>query len=305
MTIRLSIPEEEYMRSGQVSCQGCGGTLAMRLVLKATGKKTILSIPACCWAVIPGWYPGQSLEVPLLYTAFETTGASTSGIAAGLAAKGIDDVTVVGFAGDGGTADIGIQALSGLVDRNDDVLYIMYDNEAYMNTGIQRSGSTPQGAWTTTTPVGKLGHYEMSPKKPMVDMMAAQGIPYTATTSIGYPEDVVRKVKKAISIRGSKFIQIYAPCPTGWKMDPTNMVTSAKMAVTTHMFPLYEVDGGVVNVTMKPKRTDLREYLKMQGRFRHLDDEFINNMERGVAQRWEDLLAREEYTQRKALERQG
>ena len=148
---KLTIPEEEYMYPGHVGCLGCGATLAMRYTLKALGQRTIVSVPACCWAVMPGVFPYTCLTIPMMYNAFEATGASISGIRAALDAKGIDDITVVGWAGDGGTADIGIQSLSGAVERGTDVIYIMYDNEAYMNTGVQRSSATPVGAWTSTT----------------------------------------------------------------------------------------------------------------------------------------------------------
>jgi len=296
--IRLSIPEEELMRSGHVACQGCGAALAMRYALKALGKKTIVSIPACCWAVIPGIWPSRNLEVPLLYTAFETTGASISGIKAALEAKGEDDVVVMGWAGDGGTADIGIQALSGMIERQTDALYVMYDNEAYMNTGIQRSSSTPEGAWTTTTPVGKKREWKSTPKKNMVEIAVAHGIPYAATASVGYPEDMIRKFRKAAEIKGPKFIQVYAPCPTGWKMDPSKLVEVCKKAVTSHVFPLYEVERGVYTVNLKPKKTPLKEYLKMQGRFKHLPDDFIEELDRKVEYQWNLLLKKEEFTHR-------
>ncbi len=297
INVKLPIPEEENMLSGHVACLGCGAALAMRYTLKALGKKSILSIPACCWAVIPGVWPRRNLEVPLAYTAFEVTGASISGIKAALKAKGIDDVTVVGWAGDGGTADIGIQALSGAADRKDDVMYIMYDNEAYMNTGIQRSGSTPPGTWTTTTPVGSTNFWEKSPKKNMVEIMAAHEIPYTATMSIGYPEDMVRKIKKAKEIEGTKFLQIYAPCPTGWRSAPEKTIELCRLAVATGIYPLYEVENGVYKINKKPKELKpLREYISLQGRFRHLPEDFIDEMEKDVHKRWKMLLKKEEFT---------
>ena len=294
MMAKLTIPEEELMRAGHMGCLGCGATMAMRYVLKAAGPRTILSIPACCWAVMPGVWPNTCLAVPELYTPFETTGASISGIRAALDVQGQEDVNVIGFAGDGGTADIGIQALSGCADRNDNVLYIMYDNEAYMNTGIQRSGSTPVGAWTTTTPVGKTGAWEKSPKKSVADIMIAHRIPYVATASVAYPEDLIRKVNKALSIKGTKFIQIYSPCPTGWKMDPGLTVKIAREAVSSRAFPLFEVEEGVMTITMKPKKTPLKEYLHMQGRFRHMPRELIEEQEKILDMKWEELLFREE-----------
>ncbi len=297
---KLTIPEEELMSPGHMGCLGCGATQAMRYVLKAAGKRTILSIPACCWAVMPGVWPNTCLQVPELYTPFETTGASISGIRAALDALGQEDINVIGFAGDGGTADIGIQALSGTADREDDVLYIMYDNEAYMNTGIQRSGSTPLGTWTTTTPVGVKGDWEKSPKKNVTAIMAAHGIPYIATATTGYPEDLIRKVKKALSIKGTKFIQIFSPCPTGWKMDPALTVSITKEALSTRAFNLFEIENGVYRITMKPKKTPLKEYLMKQGRFRHMPDDLIAKVEAGLDTAYENLLHLEEFTQKKA-----
>ncbi len=294
---KLTIPEDEIMSSGHMGCLGCGATMAMRYALKAAGRNTILSIPACCWAVMPGVWPNTCLQVPELYTPFETTGASISGIRAALDALGKKDINVIGWAGDGGTADIGIQALSGAADRMDNVLYVMYDNEAYMNTGIQRSGSTPIGAWTTTTPVGKEGHWEKSPKKNMVAIMAAHKIPYIATAAVSYPEDLIRKVKKALSIKGMKFIQIFAPCPTGWKMDPGLTVKIAKEALSCRAFALYEIENGVYKINMKPKKTPLKDYLFKQGRFKHMPDDLIAELDKDLDAGWEELLFMEKVTQ--------
>ena len=297
---QLTIPEDEIMSPGHMGCLGCGATMAMRYVLKAAGRKTILSIPACCWAVMPGVWPNTCLQVPELYTPFETTGASISGIRAALDMLGQDDVNVIGFAGDGGTADIGIQALSGAADRGDNVLYIMYDNEAYMNTGIQRSGSTPIGAWTTTTPVGTKQAWEKSPKKNMIAIMAAHRIPYIATAAVSYPEDLIRKVKKALSTKGMKFIQIYSPCPTGWKMDPGLTVKIAKEALSSRAFALYEIENGVYTVNMKPKKTPYKDYLFKQGRFKHMPDTLINELEKELDTNWEELLFLEKITHERA-----
>jgi len=295
---KLTIPEEEYMRSGHTACLGCGATIAMRYVLKALGKNTILSIPACCWAAIPGVYPRHNLEVPLLYTAFEVTGAAVSGIREALNALGKEDVNVVGFAGDGGTADIGIQALSGAVERGHDIFYIMYDNEAYMNTGIQRSGSTPIGAWTTTTPGGKKRMYKWEPKKSVAEIMVAHHIPYVATATIAYPEDLIAKIKRAKEIKGPKFIQILSPCPTGWRHSPDKTVEISRLAVQTNAFPLYEVVKGTYRITVKPKKPKpIKEYLRLQGRFRHLTEEEIEMIQRIVDENWRELLKKERCSQ--------
>ncbi|ODS41424.1 MAG: 2-ketoisovalerate ferredoxin oxidoreductase [Candidatus Altiarchaeales archaeon WOR_SM1_79] len=293
---KLTIPREEYMFPGHMGCLGCGGVLAMRYVLKALGKRTIVSVPACCWAIMSGIFPNSCLSVPMVNTAFETTGASVSGIRAALDALGIKDVNVLGWAGDGGTLDIGIQALSGAVERGHDIIYVCYDNEAYMNTGIQRSSGTPEGAWTTTTPVGKTKAWKKGPKKNMVEIMVAHKIPYTATAAISYPEDLIKKVTKAKNIYGPKYIHIFSPCPTGWRMPPGKSVEIARLAVQTCAFPLYEIENGVYNITKKPKKKPLKDYLQMQGRFRHLPEEEIQKMQKDVDREWEILLKKEEFT---------
>ncbi len=294
---KLTLPEEELMLPGHLGCLGCGGTLAMRYALKAFGKDTILSIPACCWAVMPGAFPHSCLRVPTMFTAFEVTGASISGIRAALRARGNNHTNVVGWAGDGGTADIGIQALSGAAERNDDVIYICYDNEAYMNTGIQRSSSTPIGTWTTTTPVGTTQYWEQTPKKNMVEIMAAHRIPYTATASVGFPEDIVKKLKKAKEIKGTKYIHIYAPCPTGWRSDPSKTIELSRMAVQNRIFPIYEVENGKYKINRKPKKkVPIYDYIKAQGRFRFMTDELIEKMQEDVDREWEMLLKKERIT---------
>ena len=203
--MRLPLPEREVMTPGHLACQGCGAALTMRLALKALGPRTVLSIPACCWSVIDGPFPHSTVNVPLFHTAFETAASTASGIRAAFEILGKEDVNVVAWAGDGGTYDIGIQALSGAAERNDNIIYICYDNEAYMNTGIQRSAATPLGAWTTTTPVK---HPKSEPKKDMVSILAAHRIPYIATATIAYPEDLVRKLERAKETKGTKFILI-------------------------------------------------------------------------------------------------
>lgn len=292
-----TIPEEEYMLPGHMACLGCGAPLAMRYMLKALGKRTIVSIPACCWAVIPGVFPYTNLKVPLIYTAFEVTGASISGLRAAMEARGIKDVNIVGFAGDGGTADIGIQSLSGAVERGENVIYMCYDNEAYMNTGIQRSSLTPFGAWTTTTPVGKTKFWQKTQKKNMVEIMVAHRIPYAATVSVAYPEDFINKVKKAAQIPGPKYIHAYAPCPTGWRLPPDKTIEIARLAVDTCMFPLYEVENGKYRITRKVvNKKPVVEYLKMQGRFSYLGEEEIKQIQEYVDREWEILLKKEEFT---------
>jgi len=288
---RLTIPEQELMTSGHLGCPGCGATLAMRYLLKGLGPRTILTVPACCWAVMSGPFPRSCVEVPFLDCAFEATGASIAGLRAGLDAKGVKDVTVVGFAGDGGTADIGLQSLSASLERGVDAIYVMYDNEAYMNTGIQRSGATPWGAWTTTTPVGRTKPQD---KKDIMGIVVAHDIPYAATASIAFPEDFVKKLEKAKGIHGPRFFHVLAPCPPGWKYPPEESVRLGRLAVDTRLFPLYEVEGGRYRITRKVgKRVPVEAYLQKQGRFAHLTDAEIAEAQRRVDVRWARLEALE------------
>lgn len=286
--------DNEYMYSGHVGCPGCGAVIAMRFTLKALGDKTIVVLPACCWSIIAGAYPQSTLKVPVIHSAFETGGAVASGVRAALDMKGDVETTVVTWAGDGGTFDIGFQALSGAVERNEDFIYVCYDNEAYMNTGVQRSSSTPYGAWTTTTP-GQ--DWKKMRKKNIVEALVAHRIPYAATANIAFPEDLVRKVQKAKGLKGSKFIHIYASCPTGWRIPSEMSVKIARMAVQTNIFPLYEVEDGIkYTINYKPKEYLVREYFKLQGRFRYLTDRDLDQIQEMVNEDWGLLL-------RKASER--
>lgn len=288
-----TIPEEEFTYPGSTGCPGCGANLVMRYLLKGLGDRTILSIPACCWAVMPGYWPSNCLKVPLLYTAFEATGAAISGLRAALDVKGVKDVTIVGFAGDGGTVDIGLQAMSGAAERRTDAIYVMYDNEAYMNTGIQRSGSTPWGAWTTTTPVGSTHGFKHEAKKDIMAIMQAHRIPYAATVSVAHPEDFVKKVAKAKEVKGFRFIHALSPCPPGWRMNPMHVVEVARLAVDTHAFPLYEIENGRVRITRKGKGLPVSEYLRFQGRFSHLTDAEIAAIQKTINENWEMLQTKE------------
>ncbi len=289
--MRLTIPEQEIMTPGHLACQGCGGALAMRYALKVMGRNTMLSIPACCWSVIDGPFPYSAVNVPLFHTAFETAAAVASGIKNGLDALGKKDINVIAWAGDGGTFDIGLQAISGAAERNEDIIYICYDNEAYMNTGIQRSSATPYKAWTTTTPVQ---FPKENPKKDMIGILAAHKVPYVATASVAYPEDFTKKLKKAKEMKGFRFLHVIAPCPPGWKTPPEITIKLARLAVQTRIFPLYEIfDGKKYKINIKPKGKPVEEYLKLQGRFRHLKEEDIKEIQRFVDEQWEELLKKE------------
>ncbi|MBE9574514.1 MAG: pyruvate synthase subunit beta [Proteobacteria bacterium] len=286
------IPEDELLTSGNVACAGCGASLSMRLALKGLGKPTVLAVPACCWTIIPGAWPMSIMGVPLFHCAFETTASTISGIKAAYRKRGMDDICVVGWAGDGGTFDIGIQALSGTAERNDDVLYVCYDNEAYMNTGIQRSGATPIGSWTTTTPVKEP---KSEQKKDIDAIMIAHKIPYLATATAAYPHDMIAKFKKARSIKGTRFIHLLAACPTGWRMPENLSIKVMRLAVLSNIFPLYEVENGETyrqNV-LPDEIIPVDEYMHLQGRFRHLTSEDIKDYQKMVNKRFEHL--REEF----------
>ncbi len=283
--------EQEFVCRGHVACPGCGAVLAMRYVLDVLGKKTIVVLPACCWSVINNRYPTAAVKVPLFHTAFETAACVATGVRAALDMKGDNDTHVLAWAGDGGTFDIGLQALSGAAERNDDIIYVCYDNEAYMNTGIQRSSSTPFGAWTTTTPAKT---FKTKQKKNIMDIMAAHRIPYAATATIAYPEDLMNKVRYAAGIRGTRFLHIFCPCPTGWKTAPDITVELSRNAVRARAFPLYEVfDGTRYRLTHEPAQEDrmpIAEYIKPQRRFAHLTEAEIQVMQDHADEEWGRLM---------------
>ncbi|MBI4349102.1 MAG: pyruvate synthase subunit beta [Elusimicrobia bacterium] len=243
----------------------------MRYALKGLGRETIVVIPACCWTVLAGASKRSTLGVPVLHAPFAGAAATATGVKHGLLARGDETTLVMAWAGDGGTYDIGIQALSGAADRDEDILYVCYDNEAYMNTGIQRSGGTPRGAWTMTTPAGAE-----RPKKDLEAILEAHHIPYLATVTPAFAEDMVRKFKKARGIRGFRFIRVLSPCPPGWKYDPEQTVRYSRLAVATGLFPLYEVEEGRLrlNRPLTPRKP-VAEYIQGQGRYRRLTAEAI------------------------------
>ncbi|HSJ09025.1 MAG TPA: thiamine pyrophosphate-dependent enzyme [Longimicrobiales bacterium] len=285
--IRDAVPRLELLDSGHLACPGCGAPLAMRLVLKELGEKTIVVLPACCWSIIAGPYPQSSLHVPLYHTAFATGASTASGVRAALDARGDTDTTVMVWAGDGGTFDIGLQALSGAAERNEDFIYVCYDNEAYMNTGIQRSSATPWGAWTTTTP--SFGP-QSTRKKDILAIMAAHRIPYAATASISHPLDLLAKVRRAKAVRGTRFLHILSPCPPGWKTADEQTVELGRMAVASRVFPLMEVEHGTNwRFTADHPGDPVGPYIRAQGRFRHLDDAAIAHIQQDVDARWEYL----------------
>jgi pyruvate/2-oxoacid:ferredoxin oxidoreductase beta subunit len=290
--MRFDVPIEERIDPGNLGCQGCGGALSMRMVLKGLGDDTVAVIPACCWSIIDGPWPVHALQVPVFHTAFETAAIMATGIKAAKLQQG-KDTTVVAWAGDGGTFDIGLQALSGAAERNEDIIYVCYDNEAYMNTGIQRSSSTPIGTWTTTTPDERP---EARPKKNIMEIMAAHRIPYAATATPAFPDDLLRKVAAARDLEGTRFLHILSACPPGWKMDSGDAIAAMRAAVDSRVFPLYEVrDGLDVTITRWPEHAvPPEDYFGMQGRFRPLlgDDRELTRVKELIERQWETLVAR-------------
>ena len=274
------VPQEELFQNS-LACAGCGSALAVRLTLKVLGRNTIFVIPAGCMSVVSCYYPQTPFRVPMFVMAFAATGAAISGISAGLKRKGKEHVNVVGFAGDGGTADIGIQSLSGAIDMGYKFIYICYDNEAYMNTGVQRSGLTPFGAATTTTP-----WYEERPKKDLLRIVAAHDIPYAATACVSYPLDYMRKVQKASKVNGPTYLQVLVPCPPGWGVAPDRTIEVGRLAVQSGLWNLVEFEYGAFRTTYKPSRKlPVADYFAAQTRFRNLSPEQIEAIQQEVDRR--------------------
>ncbi|MBW1667282.1 MAG: pyruvate synthase subunit beta [Deltaproteobacteria bacterium] len=282
MLVQDSAQPEEIMRPGHAACPGCGVAIGMRMVLRALGKRAVVVVVPSCVAVISGPYPHAAFEIPMFHSAFEIAAPTAAAIACALKVQGKDDIPVLTFAGDGGTFDIGLQSLSGAADRNEDFIYVCMDNEAYMNTGIQVSSATPQYAWTGTSPRGNVRG-----KKQIMEIMAAHRIPYAATACIGFPEDLQMKVKKARTIRGTRFLHLLSPCPTGWKMEEHMAPKVAVAAVETNIFPLYEVvDGLHYTINYVSKSLPVETYLNMQGRFSHLNREEIQAIQLEADRAW-------------------
>lgn len=268
----MAIMEDHLFAPGHTACSGCGQALAVRLVLRAAGSNVIIANATGCLEIFSSNYPYSSWEVPWIHSLFENTAAVASGIEAALRITGrLGNTKVIAQGGDGGTADIGFGSLSGMLERGHDVLYVCYDNEAYMNTGIQRSGLTPYAASTTTSPAGKQSWGKPQGKKDMVGLALAHGAPYVATASVGYPHDLDRKVKRALEITGPKYLQIHCPCPLGWRHDTSLTIEIAKLAVQSGLFPLLEFrDGELVQAHKISRPRPVEEYLRPQGRFAHL-----------------------------------
>jgi pyruvate ferredoxin oxidoreductase beta subunit len=268
--LRRRQPRFQGLESGHRACLGCGQALGARLVLEAAGPDVMIANATGCLEIFTTPWPESAWRVPWLHSLFENTGAVAAGMEAALKAQG-RSTKVLAFAGDGGTFDIGFQALSGMLERGHNVLYVCYDNEAYMNTGVQRSGSTPHAAMTTTSPPGKERMGKRHLKKDIVSIIASHHIPYAATTSVAYPSDIRKKVRRAMEIQGPTFLQIHAPCPLGWGHDGSRSIEIARLAVQTGLFPVIELERGELTGTMPIRQqVPVVDYLKAQSRFRHL-----------------------------------
>ncbi|MEM0254068.1 MAG: pyruvate synthase subunit PorB [Candidatus Bathyarchaeia archaeon] len=307
-TTRDIVQKPDLFMSGHRACAGCAAATALRLIMKATRGPTIVTNATGCMEVVSSLYPYTSWAVPWIHTAFENAAANASGIEAAikiLKKKGKikhEHVDVIAIAGDGGTYDIGFQALSGAVERGHDFLFVLYDNEAYMNTGIQRSGGTPLGAATTTSPAGSVLPGKLEHKKPIADIMVAHEIPYVATASVYYWRDLIAKVRRGLEAEGPAFLHVFTPCPRGWRSDPSKSIELSRLAVETCVFPLWEAVNGEYQlsppskaIALAPqKKKPVREYLQLQGRFRHLFtpkfEKIIDEIQRITDLRWQKLL---------------
>ncbi len=278
---------EELFIGGHTACQGCAAPIIVRNVLRVLGKNTIVVGATGCLEVISTIYPNTSWKVPFIHGAFQNAAAIASGLREALETEGKSEINVCVFAGDGATFDIGMGALSGLLERGHKVIYVLYDNEAYSNTGVQRSSATPRFSRTTTTPGGKKER-----KKPIALVVGSHGDVYSATANPAFLRDLEKKVKKAKEFDGPSFLHILSPCPTGWRFDPSLTIEIAKLATETLIFPLYEIERGILRVTEKvlnPK--PLEDYLKLQGRFKGMDPEKIKILEKEVKEFYDWLLA--------------
>jgi len=278
--------KEELFVSGHTACAGCGAAIAIREVMKALGPDCIIVNATGCSEIFTSKYPESAWNVPYIHANFENAAPVAAGIAKALEVKGNDHTVVACIAGDGATYDIGWGPLSGSLERNDNVLYICYDNEAYSNTGVQRSGATPFGAWTTTSQVGNKIKGKTEWKKPIADIVAAHSIPYVGVSSMAYPFDVEMKVKKAAGMKGARFILIHSTCTTGWRHKPELTVKIARLAVETGLWKVYEIEDGKEKVNIQPKFTPVEEYFKLQGRFKHLTGNDIAFIQKRINEEW-------------------
>jgi len=296
----------DLLSGGHAACPGCAGPIALRQILRAAQQddtKVVCGIATGCMEVSTTVYPNSAWRVPLVHNAFENSAATVSGAEAAYQSlkrqgKLDKEIAFFAFGGDGGTYDIGLQSLSGALERGHDFTYVCYDNEAYMNTGIQRSGATPKGAFTTTAPAGKVSSGKGQVKKDLTAIVAAHGVPYVAQASPHRWRDLMQKVQKAVAVEGPTFINVISPCPRGWRYAPDQTVEMCKLAVETCVWPLFEIVDGKTKLNYKPReKKPVVEWLKSQGRFRHLfapqNEHLIEEIQQDVDRKWERLLAME------------
>ena len=282
--------KEENVHCGALSCRGCGWSLLVRHISSVMGTKTVYVVPACCFSIIAGPYPMNMLKGTVVHTLFAAAAATATGIRHALDRQGKQKTPVVVFAGDGGTFDIGLQALSGAAARNENFIYICNNNGAYMNTGVQSSTATPMGAVTTTNPAGKASN-----AKDLMGIIAAHNIPYFATASLAFLDDLKSKIEKAKAMEGFRFIMIDSPCPPGHKYAPEISIEVSRLAVETNYFPLFEAKNGKYKINYKPKKkTPVGELIKLQGRFaQYLKKDatkVLKDLQKKVDADWETLL---------------
>jgi 2-oxoisovalerate ferredoxin oxidoreductase beta subunit len=301
------VGEERLLLPGHAACAGCGPAINVRHLLGALAEaapdsKTILVIPASCWTIIAGVWPASAFKVAVHLTPFASAAAEASAIRAALRLRHVENVNVVVWAGDGATCDIGFAGLSAAAERNEDIIYALNDNEAYMNTGVQKSGATPEGAWTTTTPAAAP---RRGRKKEIARIMAAHGVPYVATLAAGSVpmlRDFRRKVERAATVQGFRFLHVLGACPPGWRYPTAQSTEIARLAVESRYFPLFSVDHGDWSITFRPKRgLPVREFLATQGRFAHLSEEEIEIVQAHVDERWDQLVALESMTRERPV----
>ncbi|HHT9124207.1 MAG TPA: pyruvate synthase subunit PorB [Candidatus Brocadiia bacterium] len=295
--------QEELLASGHSACAGCAGTNIIRQVLLATGRDVVFSTATGCMEVVTTIYPNTAWRVPFIHSAFENAAATISGVEAAYRVlrdrgKIKKDINFVAFGGDGGTYDIGFQALSGALERGHKFIYICYDNEAYMNTGTQRSSATPLGASTTTAPAGKVSPGKTQHRKDMTAVVAAHRIPYVAQAAPHNYRDLISKVKKATEVDGPAFINVLSTCPRGWQTKTEDGMELTRLAVETCYWPLFEIDHGKLKINYKPKeKKPIVEWLKIQGRFKHLfkpeNEHIIKELQEETDRRWDELLRKE------------
>lgn len=286
------LPVEEYFLSGHFACASCGPAITMRLITKASGRNTIIVGATGCMEVVSSKYPTTSWTVPWVHGAFQNSAAIASGIHSALKAKGErDKINLLVISGDG-SMDIGLASISGALERGDKFTYICYDNEQYANTGMQRSGLTPLYAWTSTTPIGSSIRGKQRPKKPIDEIIAAHRIPYIATATIAFPNDLVNKIKKSFTFDGPSFIHILTPCILGWKYETDQSLTVklSRLAVETGMWLLYEIENGKFKLNVKPTMKPVEDYLSLQGRFKHLTKKEIDEIQNRVKEEYDRIM---------------